>query len=329
MSQYIVSVATLAVIYGIVALALNVRWGWAGEFDFFVYGLVAIGAYTYAVVTLPKAPPGSVGLEYILGLHQSWVVGVIAAMAVTGVISLIVGFVALRNLRQIYFAITTFSAVLILNSVVSEQTSLFNGFTGLFNIPQPLKSTFNFSSTSYPYVFLGLCVVVLVVVFVVLELVFWSPFGLVLRAIREDEDAAAVFGYHAFWLRLKAYVIGGVVAGLAGALLAGYLTAFNTGAWSPIETILVFAALIVGGTANSAGAVVGSLLVFGVISGVTEYFPTILGSSNAPSAIRAIAIAVLIILFLRFRPQGLIPERHIREGRFWRRGAAVPGRSSR
>jgi branched-chain amino acid transport system permease protein len=311
MTMYIVSVATLSVIFAIVALALNVRWGWAGEFDFFVYGLVALGAYTDAVVTLPRAPKNDVGLRYILGLHQPWIVGAVAAMVTTSFISLIVGAVALRALRQIYFAIATFTAVLILATVIGQQTGLFNGFTGVFSVPQPFKTTLNLSYAGYGYFFLGFSLVLLLVVYLVLERLFWSPFGLVLRAIREDEDAAAVFGYNAYLLRLKAYVLGGAVAGLAGSLLVAYLTAFNTDAWSPTETILIFAALIVGGTGNGAGAILGSLLIFGVVSGTTQYLPSFFGNSNAPAAFRAIAIAVLVIAFLRFRPQGLLPERHV------------------
>src|SRR5487761_1859758 len=68
--DYFVSVLTLIAIFAIVALALNVRWGWAGEFDFFVYGLLAVGAYVYAVVTLPPAPKDDPGFIYMLGLKQ-------------------------------------------------------------------------------------------------------------------------------------------------------------------------------------------------------------------------------------------------------------------
>lgn len=310
MTHYLLSIVTLAVIYSIVSMALNVRWGWAGEFDFFVYGLVALGAYVDAVVTLPPSGTAASGLVYILGWKMPVIVGVLAAMLVGGVVSLLVGAIALRQLRQIYFAIVTFSAVLILAAIVGQETFLFNGFTGVFGVPQPFASFV--SANAYPWLFLALAVAVLIVVYIVLERIFWSPYGLMLRAIREDEVAAAAFGYNPYTQRLKAYVLGGVVAGLAGSLLVSYLTVFNTDAWTPIETVLVFAALIIGGTGNGRGAIVGAFLVFGLIASTTQFLPSVPGNPDAPSALRTISIGLILLAFLRWRPQGIFPERHLR-----------------
>lgn len=313
MTDYLVTIATFAVIYGITAMALNVRWGWAGEFDFFVYGLLAVGGYTYAVMVLPPAPKNDPGLIYMLGLKAPAIVGALAAMGVTGVISLVVGAIALRNLRQVFFGIMTFSSVLIMTAVVGQEVDLFNGYNGVFNVPQPFHSSLHLNSEAYSFFFLGICIVVLIVVYFVLERIFWSPYGLVLRAIREDEVAAAAFGFSPYTSRLKAYVAGGMIAGLSGALLVSYLTAFNTDAWSPIETVLIFAAIIIGGTGNSRGAILGSFIIFGVILEGTRFLPALPGNPDAPSAFRAIAIALVTLAFLRWRPQGILPERHYQD----------------
>jgi branched-chain amino acid transport system permease protein len=310
MTYLIITVATFALIYAVAAAALNVRWGWAGEFDFLVYALLAVGAYTYAVVVLPPAPPNDTGLTYILGLRQSPVVGALAAVAVCSVLSLVIGAIALRSLRQVYFGITTFATVLILSAVITQQTSLFNGFTGVFGVEQPFNSTLNLSPSNYHIFFLVLCAVVVLGVYLLLQRIFWSPFGVALRAIREDEVAAAAFGHDPYRARIKAYILGGGLAGLSGALLMAYIGAFNPQAWSPIETVLLFAAIIIGGTGNMMGAILGSVIVFGLILEGTQFLPPIPAFPNAEAALRAIAVGLVMLAFLRWRPQGVLPEQH-------------------
>jgi len=308
--SYFLTICTFAVIYAIACLALNIRWGWGGQFDFFVYGLVALGAYTDAVLTLPPQPKDNTGLTYILGLRLPFVVGAIGAMAVTAAISLIVGAIALRQLRQIFFGIMTFASVLILAAVIENAQFIVNGYTGVYGVPQPFAGVLDLSFGAYRWFFLGLCVVVLISVYAILQRIFWSPAGLVLRAVREDEFAAAAFGYNPYRQRLKAYVLGGAIAGLAGSLLIGYITAFNVDTWSPIETVLIFAAIITGGSGNNAGVILGSFVIFGLITQGTQFLPAIPGLGGQTGAVRAIAIGLLTLAFLRWRPQGLLPERH-------------------
>ena len=313
MTYLFVTVVTFALIYAVAASALNVRWGWAGEFDFFVYALLAVGAYTYAVVVLPPAPRNDTGLTYILGLNQSPLVGVAAAVVVCSFLSFVIGAIALRSLRQVFFGITTFAAVLILSAVITQQTSLFNGFTGVFGAGQPFNSVLKLSPSAYNIFFLVLCAAIVVGVYFLLQRIFWSPYGLALRAIREDEVAAAAFGHDPYVARLKAYVLGGALAGLSGTLLVAYIGAFNPQAWSPIETVLLFAAIIIGGTGNMKGAVLGSLIVFGLILEGTQFLPPIPAFPNAEAALRAIAVGLVMLAFLRWRPQGVLPEQHYRD----------------
>lgn len=314
MIDYLVGIITLGTILSIFTLGLNVRWGWAGELDLAYYAFIAIGAYMYSVITLPQStlpPPNA----YILGWHAPFIVGVLGAMVTTGMISLLVGAIALRKLRGDYFAIVTVATSLIIYSTISQDFSLFNGFNGLFGLDQPFNSVLNLDPTTYSYFLLCLCILCLMLVYVVLELLYNSPFGRTLRAIREDEAAAAAFGRNVYLEKLKAYDVGGVVAGFGGSLLAVYLTAFNPASWSSFETFLLYAAIIVGGTANSRGVILGTFVTLVLITEATRFLPDVPGHVDAAAALRNISIGLLIILTLRFRARGLLPEPHARDGK--------------
>lgn len=307
MIQYVVSVLTLGVIFGMFALALNVRYGWTGELDISLFAFVAIGAYVSAVTTLPPShlPPPD---HYILGLQLPFLAGVLFAMLVCGVISLLVGSVALRSLRGDYFAITTVATTLILATVLSQATWIFNGFQGVYGLPQPFNSVLGLGPDGYVIFFLVLCLVALGATYLFLERLYHSPFGRALRSTREDEMAAAAFGRNVYWLKLKGYVIGGVIAGMGGAFLAHYLSAFNPYAWDTAEVFLLYAAIFIGGTGNQRGVLLGTVFAIVLIQEATRYLPNIPGHPEAASALRFIVVGLLIIAVLKWRPQGFLPE---------------------
>jgi len=306
MTQYILGLATTGVIFSVVTLALNVRWGWAGEFDIALFAFVAIGAYVYSVLTLaPNTLPPPSG--YILGLRAPFLVGLIAAVVVAGLASAAVGAVALRKLRDDYFGITTLAFALILALVIGQYTPLFDGYEGLFGMPQPLSTAQPFGPDGGYY--LGICVIALVITFLVLQRLFKSPFGRAVRSVREDDTASLAFGRNVYLLKLKAYVLGGCVAGLGGALLAAYITAFNPYGWTPQETFLIYAALFIGGTGNAIGAVIGTFFVEVGVQEVTRYVPQIGNNASSGDAIRLVIIGLMIVGILWWRPRGVLPER--------------------
>jgi branched-chain amino acid transport system permease protein len=310
MTQYLIGLATTGVIFSVIALALNVRWGWAGEFDIALFAFVAIGAYVYSVVTLPPSnlpPPGG----YILGLHWPFIVGMIAAIVVSGLLSAVAGAVALRKLRDDYFGITTLAIALILALVIGQYTPLFDGYEGLYGMPQPLSNVLPFGPDGGNY--LLICIVALVLCYFVLERLARSPFGRTVRSVREDDTASAAFGRNVYLVKLKAYVLGGCVAGLGGALLAAYITAFNPYGWAPQETFLIYAALFIGGTGNSLGVIIGAFFVEVGVQEVTRYIPQIGTNASSGDAIRLIVIGLLIVTVLWWRPQGILPERRARD----------------
>jgi ABC-type branched-subunit amino acid transport system ATPase component/ABC-type branched-subunit amino acid transport system permease subunit len=310
MSQYLIGLAITGVIFSIVTLALNVRWGWAGEFDIALFAFVAIGAYIYSVFTLPpNSLPKPSG--YILGLRAPFLVGVLAAIVVSGLVAAVVGAVALRKLRDDYFGITTLAFALILALVIGQYTPLFDGYAGLFGMPQPLSTVQPFGPNGGYY--LGICIIALVFTFLILQRLFGSPFGRAVRSVREDDTASAAFGRNVYLLKLKAYILGGCVAGLGGALLAAYITAFNPYGWTPQETFLIYAALFIGGTGNAFGAVIGTFFVEVGVQEITRYVPQIGKNASSSDAIRLVLIGVLIVAILWLRPQGILPERRARD----------------
>jgi ABC-type branched-subunit amino acid transport system ATPase component/ABC-type branched-subunit amino acid transport system permease subunit len=305
MTQYIIGLATTGVIFSVITLALNVRWGWAGEFDIALFAFVAIGAYVYSVLTLgPNTFPPPSG--YILGLRAPFLVGVIAAVVVAGLASAVVGAVALRKLRDDYFGITTLAFALILALVIGQYTPLFDGYEGLFGMPQPLFTAQPFGPDGGYY--LGICLIALVITFLVLHRLFKSPFGRAVRSVREDDTASLAFGRNVYLLKLKAYILGGCVAGLGGALLAAYITAFNPYGWTPQETFLIYAALFIGGTGNALGAVIGTFFVEVAVQEITRYVPQIGNNASSGDAIRLVLIGLMIVGILWWRPRGVLPE---------------------
>jgi ABC-type branched-subunit amino acid transport system ATPase component/ABC-type branched-subunit amino acid transport system permease subunit len=306
MIQYLISILTEGAIFGIMALGLNVIWGWSGDFDLAYYGYVALGAYMTLVLTIGQPTPPA---EYILGLQLPYLVALLCAVISSALMGLVVGLIALRHLRGIYFSIVTLGAVYVLYVFAGQYVPLFDGYNGLSGLFNPMSDALGLDFQSYPYFFLGFCVFIFILVFLFMARVSGSRFGLALRSLREDERAAAAFGRDIYRLKLKAYVLGAAFGGLAGGLFAAYLSAFNPSAWSPIETIVLYSAILVGGRGNIKGVVLGVVVMIVFIQESTRFLPEVAGHPTVVPALREIVIGAVLVLFLRFRPQGLLPER--------------------
>jgi len=306
MTQYLLSILTEGAIFGIMALGLNVIWGWSGDFDLAYYGYVALGAYMTLVLTIGQPTPPA---QYILGLQLPYLVALLGAVVSSALMGLIVGLIALRRLRGIYFSIVTLGAVYVLYVMAGQYVPLFDGYNGLSGLFNPMGDALGLDYQSYQYFFLGFCAFLFILVFIFMARVSGSRFGLALRSLREDERAAAAFGRDIYQLKLKAYVLGAAFGGLAGGLFAAYLSAFNPSAWSPIEAIVLYSAVLVGGRGNIRGVVLGVAVMIVLIQESTRFLPDVPGHPVIVPALREIVIGAVLVLFLRFRPQGLLPER--------------------
>jgi branched-chain amino acid transport system permease protein len=305
--SYWISILTEACIFSIMAQGVNVIWGWAGDFDLALYGYVALGVYLTIAMTAGPAPSPE---EYILGWHLPYLVAVVLSVLIVLPIAALVGAVALRNLREIYFAITTLGVISVIYVIVQVDTPLFNGFNGIAGLVTPMAGPLGISYNGYKYFLLGFCAVVLLAVVLVMQRLSTSPYGRAMRSIRDDERAAAAFGRGIFRAKLVAYVIGAGLAALGGSLFAAYLGAFNPSAWAPQEILTLYAAVLVGGRGNVRGVVAGTFIVYIGFIELTRYLPNIASRPEFAPSLREVLIGLLIVLMLKFRPQGLFPDRH-------------------
>ncbi|MBC7706096.1 MAG: branched-chain amino acid ABC transporter permease [Rhodoferax sp.] len=288
--------------FAIITLGLNLQWGFTGLFNVGVAGFVAVGAYTSALLTTPEAA-GRLG-----GLAWPVAAGMLAAMGVTGLVGLVVGALALR-LRQDYLAITTFGIAVTIQVLANNATRLTGGPFGVQFIPKPMQS---WLGTGLPWTlaYLAMALLLLAAVYLALERLVKSPWGRVLRAIREDEDAASSLGKRSFTVRLQSFVIGSMLMGLGGAVYAHFVGFIAPEDFLPILTFQLWAMLIVGGSGNNRGALLGAFVVWGfwtVAGGLLRgWVPQAEQARAAP--LQVVLIGMLIALMLVLRPRGLMGE---------------------
>ncbi len=317
MLQYWTAILTEASIFAILALGIDMIWGWAGDFDLSAYAYFALGVYMTMVLTIGKAKSP---VEYVLGWHLPYLLAVAVAVVVVIAFASIIGAIALRSLREVYFSITTFGAVWAIYYFVENYTPLFNGYNGVYGLFDPMG--YGMSYAAYHYVFLAFCAVTLFGVYLLVQRLSRSPFGRMVRAVRDDEKAASVYGRNVFGTKYRTYLFGAALAGLAGGLFAAYIGAFSPLDWKPTEIFVLYAAILVGGRGNPKGVVLGSFIVYVGFVEMTRYIPSPAARPELGPALRQILIGVLIIVMLRFRPSGIIPERLGTDGtegrRSWR-----------
>ncbi len=309
---------TLLVYLGIDILAvwgLNLQFGVTGVLNFGYIVFQAAGAYTAAVLTLGPDTKNGGFQTYIAGSQLPFPLPLIAGTLVAAVLSLVVALLTLRRLRSDYQAMVLLVFSVIASSVVVNATGLFNGPPGLALVPQPLQDQLSgLSPLQYSWFFVGLTGVICLIVYVFVHRITDSPLGRSLRATRENERAAAALGKDGTKLRLFVFVVGGAIAGLSGALLVSFIGTWAPGSWLYVETFTVLTAIIVGGSGNNIGVMLGALLIPVGLSEATRFLPPF-GYLGLIDALQWVAIGAVTILFLWFRPQGIVPEVRRRFGR--------------
>lgn len=295
--HYGVYFLTTAGIFGIMALALNIQWGLSGVFNLGIAGFFAIGAYASALMTGAPDPDhwGSFGLPLP--------VGIVVAMMASGAMAFVIGAATIR-LRSDYLAIATLGIAEIIRLVIKNEGELTGGVRGLAGIPSPFDANNQ--------------LVMLAIVLIAIALLYWladrariSPWGRVLRGIRENEDAAMAAGKYVTRFRLEAFVVGSAFMGLAGALYASFIGFISPEAFEPVYgTFLIWVMLIAGGSGNNIGVLVGTFLVWLVwsfSSMLTDLLPG--GLATQAGAVRILLIGLLLQVILLARPEGLFPEK--------------------
>ena len=244
----------------------------------------------------------------MFGLDQPFLVGVIAASVVCGIVALLIGIPTLR-LREDYLAIATIGIAESIRLVFNNEQWLANGSKGLVGIPRPLYDVV--PTAYYNYVYLGIVVLTLAIVAVLLERMIRSPWGRVLRAIREDEVVAAAYGKNVFAFKLQALVLGAMVMGVGGALYAHNAGTISPGVFEPVfGTFIVWVMLILGGSGNTKGVILGAFVFWAIWAGTqfaTDALVPAELSARAPH-FRFLLMETLLVLMLLFRPKGILGE---------------------
>ena len=298
----------------IAALGLNLQFGVAGIMNFAFIIFQSAGAYAYALCTL--GPPGSGNLlgagfqTYFWGTSLPFPLPFLVAIAAGALLSLVVGAVILPRLRGDYQAMAFLVVSLIATGVATNQVGLLNGANGLSLVPKPLNDQLQLSFFDYGWFYLGLTAVFCVIAWWFVHRITSSPLGRALRTVRENEQAASALGKDVRRLRMLAFVIGGGLAGLSGAMLVGFISAWAPGSWTYAETFVYVTAVIVGGFGSNLGVIIGVLLVPIVFGELTRFLPDV-GQSGWIDAGQFIVYGVLTLAFLWFRPRGVFPERRV------------------
>jgi branched-chain amino acid transport system permease protein len=291
-------------IYAILALGLNIQWGFTGLFNAGIAGFYAIGAYVSAILTT------SPSLRHLGGYDMSYPVAWTAAMLLSGVIAWGVGRICLR-LRSDYLAIATIGIAEIFRLILKNESWATNGPRGVSMIPKP------FETLPAPWnhlAFLAVVLVTVAIIYLALETARKSPWGRVMTAIRENEPAVRAAGKNVARFRMEGFVFGCMLMALAGAYTAHYLKFIDPNATDPLAaTFLVWVMLIVGGSANNRGAILGAFMIWTIWSAteiLTSRLPDELAIRTA--YVRMFLIGLVLQIVLQKFPQGIMPEQRPR-----------------
>jgi branched-chain amino acid transport system permease protein len=299
---YLVAFLIFGGIYAILCLALNVQWGFGGLFNAGIAGFFAVGAYTSALLT---AQPSE---THVGGFELPVPIGILAAAMTAGITGWAVARICIR-LKSDYLAMASIGIAEILRMVIVNEDWLTNGSLGITNIPRPFDGLLE--GRAADILFLAVVWAIVVIIYIICNRLYDSPWGRTLRAVRDNEDAARAVGKDVDAFRLQTFVIGAALMGVAGALSAHYFRFLSPEATEPLLiTFLVWVMLMAGGSGNNKGAILGALSVWAIWS-MTEIFSNRLPAELATrsSYIRMLLIGLLLQFVLQKYRSGLLPER--------------------
>jgi branched-chain amino acid transport system permease protein len=298
MMSYVAFIATIGGIYALLALSLNLVWGSTGLVNLGLAGFFAVGAYASAITTGAGAPIP---------------VGLLAAVAGSIAAGLLVTFATLR-LRDDYLAIVTLGFAEVVRLVAVNERWLTNGADGISGIRAPFKQTFG--PQGFDLFYFGLVSIFVVLVWFVLRRIDLSPYGRTLKAIREDQELAAFAGKSVLRFKFEAFALSAAIAGLAGALYGHQQSYISPDHFQPLITIYIFLAVTAGGVGRPVGAVAGAYVVV-VFLETTRFVAAVVPGLEPVqiASVREMLVGAALILVLRLKPQGILPERILKAPR--------------
>ena len=284
--EYLIHLAILFAIYATLGVSLNLVVGYTGLLSVTHAAFYGIGAYTTAIFLTKSG----------VGFFSSLVSGIVIVV----VISFLIG-VVLSKFKGDYYALVTFGFNTIIFAVFLNWQNLTNGSLGVPGICRPELFGINFANN---FNFLILSLIFFVLVYFASRFIVNSSFGRVLKAIREDETAIAVFGYKTLYFKLVIFIISAAMAAVAGSLFASYITFIDPSSFQLTESMFILVIIILGGLGNLRGSILGALFLI--------LLPEILRfvgfSSDIDAQMRQVVYGIILILLMLYRPQGLIGE---------------------
>jgi branched-chain amino acid transport system ATP-binding protein/branched-chain amino acid transport system permease protein len=308
MGYYVTTLLVYGGVDAIACLALSQQFGVAGVTNFAFIIFQAAGAYAAAVLSLPPDSANGAFQTYIGGLQLPFPVPWLGAAIAGGLLALPFSVLVGKRLRGDFAAVGLLVTAVMANLLVTNYKPFLNGDAGLALVPSPFQSRIDPLSSRYQWGYSVVALLLAALVYLFLRRITNSPYGRTLRAMRDNDVVADSLGKNVRSLRTSMLVLGGAIAGLSGGILVGFINLWDPAAWGYAESIVLFAAVIIGGLGNHAGAMLGAAIVpVGFLEG-SRYLPQFGGPGLVP-ALQWVAIGLLIVLFLWFRPQGVLPER--------------------
>lgn len=290
MFSFTIHLLTIAAIYAMMGLGLNLQAGYAGLVNFGFVAFVGLGAY-------------SAGIAANAGLPIA--VGLLAGVASASILAVCMSRLG-RNLSADYWGIATLALAEILRTVALNESELTGGAQGIGGINGPFT---HLGNTHAAAAFLILALVCLALCFMASKRLASGRFGRALKVMREQPALATCFGYNLMQLKTQASIAAAVPAALAGALLTYYTSFVGPDVMVASETFLIWTLVIIGGLGNGVGVICGAIVVQIVYSSV-PFLKDALGiGSDLAGAMRLGIVGVLLLVCLIWRPRGLVPER--------------------
>jgi branched-chain amino acid transport system permease protein len=307
-TEFLVYLVTIAGIWGILSLSLNLQYGVAGLVNLGHVVFFMLGAYVSTILVVIA------GLPIIIGM----VAGAVAA-ALFGMLMALPA----ANLKEDYWAITTLAAaeivrIIFLNTRLGGQGQYVGEAFGVSGIPRPLRAWFDahgFSLADYNLFYMVLVLLCLAAAYLLVTYLARQPFGRTLKAMREGDEVPLALGKPVGSLRVRVMAVGGLLGGLAGALFAHYNAYISPEYFLPVETFIVWAMVILGGAGNFLGALLGTVVIQALYNSTRFIAPLLHIDAQVLGPLRMITIAVLIIAVILYLPHGMLPERRRRYGR--------------
>lgn len=288
--EYLIHLAILIGIYGILGLSLNLIVGYTGLLSITHAAFYGIGAYVTAILLT------SLGMNFFLAM--------LAGIIITAILALIIGAI-LSRFKGDYYALGSFGFNVIIYSIFLNWQELTRGPLGIPGIARPSLGISNWKlDLNSNLSFLILTAGFLLLAYFISHFIVNSSFGRVLKAIREDEEAIQVFGYHTAYYKLTIFVVSAAMAAVAGALFASYITFIDPSTFTLNESIFILAIIILGGLANNKGAVLGAV----VLVLLPEFLRFVGFPSDIAAQMRQVVYGLLLIVLMLYRPQGLVGE---------------------